>query len=113
MKKTPHSLGILLFAAGVFLFPPSAAVKADPVNSNSTIQTFPNESEGVDVPVEFYIQTDKLIYQLGESVDILYTVSNLGSVDVTIEIPLLARDLDIWIRQDGNTLWKALGPVSI
>ena len=89
----------------------TAYARADTINSNSIVQIFPNESEGVDVPVEFYIQTDKPIYQLGESVNILYRVSNLGSTGVAIEIHLLARDLDIWVRQDGNTLWKALGYV--
>ena len=95
--------------AAALLWAPNAIVKGDTINSNSMIQLFPNESEGVDVPVEFYIQTDKPIYQLGESVNILYRVSNLGSTDVSIEIPGQARDLDIWVRQEGNTLWMALG----
>jgi len=44
-----------------------------PVNSNSIV-------EGC---IEYYMQTDKSVYRLGENVEMLYRVTNLGDEDVT------------------------------
>ena len=41
-------------------------VKSEPVNSNSIIKD----------NIEYYIQTDKSVYKLGEKVEMLYRVTN-------------------------------------
>ena len=43
-------------------------VKSEPVNSNSIIKD----------NIEYYIQTDKSVYKLGEKVEMLYRVTNVG-----------------------------------
>jgi len=44
------------------------------VNSNSIIKD----------NIEYYMQTDKSVYSIGETVDMLYSATNLGPQDVTI-----------------------------
>ncbi len=44
-----------------------------PVNSNSIVKGC----------IEYYMQTDKSVYRLGENVEMLYRVTNLGDEDVT------------------------------
>jgi len=48
---------------------------AVPVNSNSIVK------DGI----EYYIQTDKAVYNLGQDVEMLYRVTNLGTQDLMFE----------------------------
>ncbi|MBW8040064.1 MAG: hypothetical protein FVQ85_08705 [Planctomycetes bacterium] len=52
----------------------TVSAKATLVNSNSIVQD----------NIEYYMQTNKDVYDLGESVELLYRVTNLGEEDVTI-----------------------------
>jgi hypothetical protein len=60
--------------AVLFLLPVCANAT---VNSNSIIQD----------DIEYYIQTDKSVYNLGEDVEMLYRVTNLRSEDVEFYFP--------------------------
>jgi hypothetical protein len=62
----------------------------------------------IDNGVEYYIQTDKSIYELGENVNILYRVSNLMNESVT-----LGRVTDdppayyaFRVTQNDNQIWS-------
>jgi len=67
------------------------------VNSNSKV---------VD-GIEYYIQTDKSLYRLGEHVEMLYRVTNLGDEDVTFSsLPL--PEWNFWVEKDGEYIWRAV-----
>jgi hypothetical protein len=44
----------------------------------------PNSNSVVEGGIEYYIQTDKAVYDLGENVDILYRVTNLTENPITL-----------------------------
>jgi hypothetical protein len=71
--------------------------KANLVNSNSIIQ------DGI----EYYIQTDKFVYDLGENVEILYRVTNLRDEDVTFGFPN-SPEWNFWVEKDGKNVWTAV-----
>jgi hypothetical protein len=58
--------------------------------------------------VQYYIQTDKSIYNLGENVDILYRVSNLTNENVTLGTvsgdPL--AHYDFRVTQGDSQIWR-------
>ncbi|MHC4132358.1 MAG: PEP-CTERM sorting domain-containing protein [Planctomycetota bacterium] len=78
----------------------STISKANLVNSNSIIQ------DGV----EYYIQTDKAVYDLGvdEDVDIFYSVTNL--TDQSISLGWVIVDppayYDFRVKQGTDQIWK-------
>ncbi|MBA7477678.1 hypothetical protein ES707_13092 [subsurface metagenome] len=47
-----------------------------------------NSNSKVEDGIEYYIQTDKAVYNLGENVEMLYRVTNLGAEDVTFEFAI-------------------------
>jgi hypothetical protein len=57
--------------------------------------------------LQYYIQTDKSVYVLGENVNILYRVSNLTNGNIflstVIEDPLAYYDFRV--TQDNNRIW--------
>ena len=71
--------------------------RATLVNSNSIVLN----------DVEYYIQTDKPVYNLGENVQILYRVTNLGDEDVTFS-PLPRPEWNFWVEKDGEHIWRAV-----
>jgi len=96
-KEAKKSLKKLIYACISILFI-TATAKATLVNSNSIVQ------DGI----EYYIQTDKSVYDLGESVEMLYRVTNLGDEDVTIGSVVFDQlaYYDFWIMQDGSQIWS-------
>lgn len=72
----------------------AGSAKATLVNSNSIIQD----------DIEYYIQTDKAIYDLGENVEMLFRVTNLRSEDVTIPCSR-SPEFNFWVKEDGETIW--------
>ena len=71
--------------------------RATLVNSNSIIQ------DGI----EYYIQTDKAVYDLGEEVEMLYRVTNLRDESVTFGFgwyPIY----QFWVEKDGETILSAI-----
>lgn len=58
--------------------------------------------------IEYYIQTDKPVYNLGENVEMLYRVTNLGDESVTFSFgwdPVY----QFWVEQDEEEIWRAIG----
>src|SRR4030043_817554 len=70
-----------LICAGKYILFITASAKATLVNSNSIV---------VD-NIEYYIQTDKSVYGLGEGVELLYTITNLRD-----EVFLVVDFFPIW-----------------
>jgi len=64
------------------------------VNSNSKV---------VD-GIEYYIQTDKAVYNLGENVQMLYRVTNLGDEEVLIGCSR-SPEFNLLVQKDGETIW--------
>ena len=89
-KKTIITILIVLCTAAIS--------EATLVNSNSIVQ------DGI----EYYIQTDKAVYNLGENVEILYRVTNLTDNPVSIgEKSLFSPDYDVIITDDGDAkVWQ-------
>ena len=71
--------------------------RATLVNSNSIVQD----------DIEYYIQTDKAIYDLGENVQMLYRVTNEGSEDVTFAFPH-SPEWNFWVEKDEQHIWRAV-----
>jgi hypothetical protein len=67
------------------------------VNSNSKV---------VD-DIEYYIQTDKAVYKLGENVQMLYRVTNLGDQEVSMWFPH-SPVYNFWVAEDGQDIWRAV-----
>jgi len=72
-----------------------------PVNSNSIVQE----------DIEYYMQTDKSVYDLGEDVDILYRVSNLTEDDVEFIFTYgpIDNTCDWMVDKDQLRIWDNLG----
>ncbi len=70
----------------------SLLARADVINSNSMI---------VD-DIEYYIQTDKEIYNLGEDVEMLYRATNLREEEWTIGYTVPMMDCLVDAREEGN-----------
>lgn len=66
-----------------------------PVNSNPILK------DGI----EYYMQTDKFIYNLGEEVKMLYRVTNLGDEDVYFEFPT-NKQYHFRVKKDGDQIWE-------
>jgi len=67
------------------------------VNSNSKV---------VD-GIEYYIQTDKAVYNLGENVEMLYRVTNLRDEDVTFGYFALPV-WNFWVEKGREIIWQAV-----
>ena len=63
-----------VICAGISILFMTASAKATLVNSNSIVQ------DGI----EYYIQTDKAVYNLGDNVEILYRVTNLTENPISL-----------------------------
>ena len=86
-----------LVCAGMVILAIAGCAKANLVDSNSVVEN----------GIEYYIQTDKAVYDLGESVEILYRVTNLTDNPVSIgEVLLFGPDYNVIITDDGeNEVW--------
>jgi len=67
-----------------------------PVNSNSVIE------DGI----EYYIETDKVVYDLGEDVEILYRITNLR--DEELRVRGLAPVQDFFVAQEEGQDFKEM-----
>lgn len=72
-------------------------VKATLVDSNSIVE------DGI----EYYIQTDKFVYDLGENVEMLLSVTNLRNEEWTFGYMPPALDILVAAKEGGNfnTVW--------
>lgn len=83
-------VSIILFSAG--------QVQAGIVDSNSITK------DGI----EYYLQTDKSVYTLGENVLMLYRVTNIGDEDVTFETGNTPQ-YQFKVQQDETIIWFCPG----
>lgn len=87
-----------LVCAGLVILALVIPAKATLVNSNSI----------VDLGIEYYMQTDKSIYDLGENVEMLFRVINLRHEDVQIGCSQ-TPEFDLWVQRDEETVWRKYG----
>jgi hypothetical protein len=95
MKRAISAIGFIILLLGI-----APVTMATPVNSYSIIQD----------DIEYYIQTDKSVYDLGENVEMLYRVTNVGSEDVIFVFtdgPVDDR-CDYIVEKDGDRIWDNL-----
>lgn len=67
--------------------------KAIAVNSNDIIED----------DIKYYIQTDKSIYDLGETVEMLYEITNIGSEAITFNFSY-TPEWNFWVKDDDENL---------
>jgi hypothetical protein len=84
----------LIIAVAVVL---SFAQEGAAVNSNSKVE------DGI----EYYVQTDKAVYVLGEEVEMLYKVTNLRDEEVMFGFPHTPV-WNFWVEKEGNDVWTAV-----
>ncbi len=87
-----------LICAGISILFITASAKATLVNSNSIVQ------DGI----EYYIQTDKAVYDLGEIVEILYRVTNVTENPISLgEGPQWPDCYSSIIKDDADSeVWR-------
>ena len=69
--------------------------------------TFVDSNSIVKDGIEYYIQTNKSVYNLGEDVEILYRVTNLRDEDVTFSFPG-SPEWNFWVEREGQSIWRAV-----
>ena len=75
----------------------TSEAKGTLVDSNSIIR------DGI----EYYVQTDKFTYNLGENIEMLYRITNLRDKDVTFSFPG-HPEWNFWVEKDGKNIWAAV-----
>jgi hypothetical protein len=83
--------------AAIAILLAACEVQAVIVNSNSVVE------DGI----EYYIQTDKSVYNLGENVLMLYRVTNSTDETVTFSFPHYPQ-YQFWAEKDGEQVWSAV-----
>jgi hypothetical protein len=68
--------------------------------------TFNSNSKVLD-GIEYYVQTDKFTYELGENVEMLYRITNLSDQNVTFTLPG-SPVWNFWIEEDGQQTYQAV-----
>jgi len=91
--------GIVLASAPSILSANENSIKSD-LNSNSIVKD----------NIEYYMQTDRSIYNLGENVEMLYRVTNLRDENVTFGFTCGPVDnlCDYIVEKDGERVWDNL-----
>ena len=86
--------------AGIVILASVVPAKATLVDSNSI----------VDLGIEYYMQTDKAVYDLGENIQMLYRVTNLrdDDVDFIFSYGQLDNTCDWMVDQDELRIWDNL-----
>ena len=75
----------------------SSYVSAEPVNWNA-----------IEVnDIEYYMQTDKSVYESGEDVEMLFRVTNLGTETVTFMFGG-SPEWNFWVEQNDDPVWQAV-----
>lgn len=63
--------------------------------------------------IEFYVQTDKAIYNLGENVEMLYKVTNFNDYSVNFGFGHMP-EWNFWVEQNGINIWtKVQFPLAV
>lgn len=97
--KTNNFLTNLAFAGLVVLALTGGVTEAEAatVNWNSVVQD----------DIEYYMETDKSVYSLGENVQMLYRVTNLGDTEVTFQFISTAQ-WNFWVDKDDTNIWRQI-----
>ena len=74
---------------------------------NCPIAAALNSNSVIADDIEYYVQTDKSVYNLGEDVEMLYRITNLGDEDVTFSFPH-SPSWNLWVEKDGEDIWSAV-----
>jgi hypothetical protein len=74
-----------------------APISMATLNSNSIVQ----------YGIEYYVQTDKSTYDLGENVEMLFRVTNLRDANVII-ICSQSPWYNFYVQEDGETIWMKI-----
>jgi len=83
--------------AGIVTLVLAGCARANLVNPNSVVQ------DGI----EYYLQTDKAVYNLGENVEMLYRVTNVSENPVDIGMVLMGPWCDFFVTDDDDTdIWQ-------
>jgi hypothetical protein len=72
----------------------------------SVAMAVPNSNSIIEDGIEYYIQTDKAIYNLGDDVEMLFRVTNLTDSDVQIGCSR-SGEFNLLVEDDDNTVWAA------
>ena len=96
-KMTAKGKKILknLVCAGIVILASEVPAKANLVDSNSVVQ------DGI----EYYMQTDKSVYSLGENVNMLYRLTNLSYNSVTFEFAN-QQQWSFEVKDGATTIWR-------
>ena len=82
--------------AGMVILAVAGCAKANLVDSNSIVE------DGI----EYYMQTDKAVYNLGEEVQMLYRVTNRGDEEVYFEFSTTKQYHFRVTLIDGTHIWQ-------
>ncbi|MHC4642200.1 MAG: right-handed parallel beta-helix repeat-containing protein [Planctomycetota bacterium] len=76
-----------------------------------TTAEVPNANSVVQDDIEYYIQTDKAVYDVGENVEMLYRVTNVGEeyVDFIFTYGPIDNTCDWMVDKEGLRIWDNLG----
>jgi hypothetical protein len=106
MRRKRKIMFLAIYVLGGLIFRPAMA-KATLVNSNSLIED----------NIEYYMQTDKAVYDLGENVEILYRVTNLRDEEWRVvgfspmmDITVAAREGEVF-NEIWNWSWDKVHPM--
>lgn len=97
INKAKNGLKRLAFTGLIGLALAGLPNEAKAVNSNSIIKD----------NIEYYMQTDKSVYDLGENVEMLYRVKNLSEEEVLFgfgQSPVW----NFWVDKDGENIFTAV-----
>lgn len=89
MKTVISAIALVVLVLGMAPF-----AMATPVDSNSITQ------DGI----EYYVQTDKSTYDLGENVEMLFRVTNLTDADVLIGCSRHG-EFNLLVEKNGEAVW--------
>lgn len=89
MKRVISSIGFVILLLGI------APIAMATLDSNFIIE------DGV----EYYIQTDKSVYNLGENVEMLFRVTNLNPWTVSFEFTGEHGAFNIFVKQNDDDIW--------
>jgi hypothetical protein len=71
------------------------------------VQATINSNSKVLDGIEYYVQTDKFTYQLGEHVEMLYKITNLSEQSITFTLPQ-SPVWNFWAEKDDSQIWQAV-----
>ena len=72
-----------------------------PVCADATV----NSNSKVLDEIEYYVQTDKFIYQLSDHVEMLYKITNLSEQSITFTLPQ-SPVWNFWAEKDSAQIWQ-------